>query len=60
MTCPAVAIEVAPAAASNGAAGHAEAAALEDPGYQVRVAEALAAALLEWRTDAGRTGGGQP
>jgi N-acetylmuramoyl-L-alanine amidase len=60
MACPAVAIEVAPAAASNGASGHTEAAALDDPGYQARVAEALAAGLLEWRADAGRSEVGQP
>jgi hypothetical protein len=31
-----------------------------DADYQARVATALAAALLEWRTDAGRTEAGQP
>jgi len=33
---------------------------LDDPDYQARVASALAAALLEWRTDAGRAEGHQP
>jgi N-acetylmuramoyl-L-alanine amidase len=47
MACPAVAVEVAPERASNaqGPAG------LDDPGYQARVAEALAAALVEWRSE---------
>ncbi len=48
MTCPAVAVEIAPKRDS----GHQIIAALDDPGYQARVAEALAAALLEWRTEA--------
>jgi N-acetylmuramoyl-L-alanine amidase len=48
MACPAVAIEIAPetAAADNSSGG------LDDPDYQARVAAALAAALLEWRTEA--------
>jgi N-acetylmuramoyl-L-alanine amidase len=48
MTCPAIAIEVAPTRGS----GNAVTAELDDPGYQTRVAEALAAALLEWKTEA--------
>jgi N-acetylmuramoyl-L-alanine amidase len=51
MTCPAVAVEIAP----ERDASKKLIAELDDPGYQARVAEALAAALLEWRTDAGRT-----
>jgi hypothetical protein len=51
MACPAVAVEIAPDSDS----GHAQPASLEDPGYQARVAEALAAALLEWRSNASRT-----
>ena len=47
MTCPAVAVEIAPEFASS----HAQSAALDDPGYQARIAQALAAALLEWRTE---------
>lgn len=43
MTCPAVAVEVAP---QRGAAG-----SLADPDYQAQVAEALAAALVEWRAE---------
>lgn len=60
MSCPAVAIEVAPESAAAGSPGLPPAAQLNDPAYQARVAEALAAALLEWRTDAGRTEGTQP
>jgi N-acetylmuramoyl-L-alanine amidase len=51
MTCPAVAVEIAPEQNS----GHETIAGLNDKNYQARVAAALAAALLEWRTDAGRT-----
>lgn len=51
MSCPAVVVEIAPESISsrNGASG-----ALDDPDYQARVAGALAAALLEWRTEAHR------
>jgi N-acetylmuramoyl-L-alanine amidase len=47
MTCPAVAVEIAPDRSSNtqGSAG------LDDPDYQTHVAEALAAALVEWRSE---------
>jgi len=48
MTCPAIAIEIAP----ERVPGHPSAAELDDPAYQARVAEAVAAALLEWRTEA--------
>jgi N-acetylmuramoyl-L-alanine amidase len=50
MTCPAVAVEVAP----DRGPGKKINAALDDPDYQARIAEALAAALLQWRTEAGR------
>lgn len=46
MTCPAVAVEVAPDRSSD-AQGTSS---LDDPGYQARIAEALAAALVEWRS----------
>ena len=46
MTCPAVAVEVAPEKSAD------KKSALNDPDYQARVAAALAAALLEWRTEA--------
>lgn len=46
MTCPAVAVELAPESADP------RAAAPYDPGFQARVAEALAAALVQWRSEA--------
>ena len=48
MSCPAVAIEVAPERSTD-AQGLAS---LDDPDYQARVADALAAALVEWRSQA--------
>jgi N-acetylmuramoyl-L-alanine amidase len=48
MTCPAVAVEIAPERDPS----RAITANLDDAGYQARVAEALAAALLEWRAEA--------
>jgi N-acetylmuramoyl-L-alanine amidase len=48
MTCPAVAVEIAP----ERSADYKITAELDDPQYQARVAVALAAALLEWRTEA--------
>jgi N-acetylmuramoyl-L-alanine amidase len=56
MTCPAVAVEIAPERGPDNAIT----AEPNDADYQARVATALAAALLEWRTDAGRTEAGQP
>ncbi|MGD0095775.1 MAG: N-acetylmuramoyl-L-alanine amidase [Terracidiphilus sp.] len=58
MTCPAVAVEIAPVVGQDKKV----ASALGDPDYQARLATALAAALVEWRadawrTDVGRTGG---
>lgn len=55
MTCPAVAVEIAP----ERDAGKKLVAELDDPGYQARVAETLAAALLEWRSDAWRADAGR-
>ncbi len=55
MTCPAVAVEVAPEITS----GSAQPTGVDDAGYQARVAEALAAAIVEWRSDS-RTGAAQP
>lgn len=46
MTCPAVAVEVAPSPAGKQTPG-----ALDDPAYQARVASALAAALVQWRSE---------
>ena len=51
MTCPAVAVEIAPEAAQSPDSGQKSQSNLDDPGYQARIAEALAAALLEWRTE---------
>jgi N-acetylmuramoyl-L-alanine amidase len=48
MTCPAVAVEIAPEQNAN----HETTAGLDDRNYQARVAAALAAALVEWRTEA--------
>jgi N-acetylmuramoyl-L-alanine amidase len=52
MTCPAVAIEVAPETSNSGSPAPASATGgLADSDYQARVASALAAALLEWRSE---------
>ncbi len=59
MACPAVAVEVAPDNDSGHASAQA-AASLDDPGYQTRVALALAAALVEWRSEGANMGAGQP
>jgi len=56
MTCPAVAVEVSPEHAS----GQSPAEGLNDARYQAKVAEALAAALVEWRSGALRTGDREP
>jgi N-acetylmuramoyl-L-alanine amidase len=47
MTCPAIAVEVAPDKGSTGTPAD----SLNDTGYQARVAEALAAAIVEWRSE---------
>ncbi|WP_161557110.1 N-acetylmuramoyl-L-alanine amidase family protein [Acidisarcina polymorpha] len=47
LTCPAIAIEIAPLAASPAN----KALALSDPAYRQRILDALSAALLEWSTD---------
>jgi N-acetylmuramoyl-L-alanine amidase len=51
MTCPAVAVEIAPESPQARDSGPQTPGYLDDPGYQAQVAEALAAALLEWRTE---------
>jgi N-acetylmuramoyl-L-alanine amidase len=48
MTCPAVAVEIALVPSPS----HETTASLDDKDYQARVAKALAAALVEWRTEA--------
>ena len=55
MACPAVAVEVAPQGNEAQDAGG----GLDNADYQARVAGALAAALLEWRSESGQTGGRQ-
>jgi len=52
MTCPAIAIEIAPDRTKDHAAGVDPKAGLNDPAYQARVAEAIAVAMLEWKTEA--------
>jgi N-acetylmuramoyl-L-alanine amidase len=47
MTCPAIAIEVSPDRGSP----NAPKAGLDDPAYQAKLAGALAAALLEWKSE---------
>ncbi len=56
MTCPALAIEVAP----QRDADNKITAEPDDSDYQARVAASLAAAVLEWRTDPARTEARQP
>ena len=56
MTCPAVAVEVAPERDSD----HKVTAEPDDPDYQARVAAALAAAMLEWRGVSLRSAGSEP
>jgi N-acetylmuramoyl-L-alanine amidase len=56
MTCPAVAVEIAP----ERSADRQTTAGLDDAEYQARVAVALAAALVEWRADAWRAEAHQP
>jgi len=48
MSCPAVAIEIAPERSADAKGPP----SLDDPDYQARVADALAAALVEWRSQA--------
>jgi N-acetylmuramoyl-L-alanine amidase len=54
MTCPALAVEVSPDRAS----GESPVDSLNDPAYQAHVAEALAAALVEWRAEESHLGAG--
>jgi len=48
MICPAIAIEFAPA---TGQKGQKPGTGLDDPAYQARLAEALAAGLMAWQAD---------
>jgi N-acetylmuramoyl-L-alanine amidase len=56
MTCPAIAIELGP----QRDADKKITAESDNPDYQTQVASALAAAVLEWRSDPNRTGARQP
>jgi N-acetylmuramoyl-L-alanine amidase len=56
MTCPVVAVELAPERDSN----RTVTAEPDDPEYQARIAQTLAAALLEWRTQAARPDAARP
>jgi len=56
MTCPALAIELGPLRDADGNIT----AESDSPDYQVKVATALAAALLEWRSDPNRSEARQP
>jgi N-acetylmuramoyl-L-alanine amidase len=48
MTCPAIAVEFAPGSAQK---GQQPGTALDDPAYQARLAEALAAGLVAWQAE---------
>jgi len=56
MTCPAIAVELGP----QRDADRKITAEPDSPDYQAQVASALAAAVLEWRSDPNRLGGRQP
>lgn len=58
MTCPALAIEISPDRTSTQSPPQSPVDSLNDPGYQARVAEALAAALVEWRAEESHLGAG--
>jgi N-acetylmuramoyl-L-alanine amidase len=58
MTCPAVAVELSPEGAGDSSSTQSPVDSLNDADYQARVAEALAAAIVEWRSPG--TGAGQP
>ncbi|MGA7343618.1 MAG: N-acetylmuramoyl-L-alanine amidase [Terracidiphilus sp.] len=60
MNCPAAAVEISPESAVSRPQGESATDSLNDAGYQAQVAEALAAALVEWRTDGGQAGVHQP
>ena len=53
MACPAVAVEMAPQRQTD-------ATSADDAGFEAKVAEALAAALVEWRADSGQFGERRP
>lgn len=51
MACPAVAVEVAPQSKSDNSSEDDASAPMDDAAYQVKIANALAAALVEWRSE---------
>ncbi len=53
MACPAVAIEIAPQRSIDGTGA-------DDAAFEAQVADALAAALVEWRADGAQFGGRRP
>jgi hypothetical protein len=53
MACPAVAVEIAPQRQTD-------ATSADDAGFEAKVVEALAAALVEWRADGGQFGERRP
>jgi N-acetylmuramoyl-L-alanine amidase len=53
MACPAVAVEIAPQPQADAANG-------DDAAFEAQVADALAAALVEWRADGSQFGDGRP
>jgi len=59
MACPAIAIEMSPEGVPGGS-DHTAVDSLNDADYQARVAEAIAAAIVEWRSPASGTGAQQP
>jgi N-acetylmuramoyl-L-alanine amidase len=60
MACPAVAVEMSPEGGASSASGHFGIDSLNDADYQARVAEAIAAAIVEWRSPGSGAGAGQP
>lgn len=58
MACPAIAVEIAPPGPSGDSSGG----GIDDPNYEARIADALTAAVVEWRTEGsnGGMGGQQP
>lgn len=52
MACPAVAVEIAPDSSAKD--GEGKSAGLNDPAYQARIADALAAGLVQWREEGRR------
>ena len=53
MACPAVAVEISPQASADGAS-------TDDASFEAQVADALVAALVEWRAEGTQSGGPRP